>query len=570
MKFVFKHLRPFSVHMCFGLFIKFLGTIADLLLPYILAHIIDNVTPAKNTKALIWWGVVMLVCAIATFVFNAIANRVSAAVARDTTRSIRGTLFTRIAYLSGAQMDHFTVPSLISRMTTDTHHIHRTVGMLQRMGVRAPILILGGIVMTLSLDPVLALVLCCMMPIMAIVVFFISKKGLPLFDKVQTSMDKLVRVVRENTTGVRVIKALSRTEGEKERFQRVNQELMEDEKKANITMSFTRPATNLILNIGLVLVVVVGAHRVNAGLSEAGSITAFLSYFTIILYAMISITRIITMSSQMIACANRIEEVINSPMDLVPLPESTVKENAPAIEFKNVCFSYNKKRDDLHNISLTLEKGQSLGILGPTGSGKSTLAALMLRFYDIDSGEILIDGKDVRQYSHAELRQKFGVVFQNDMVFNDTIEANIKLWRNVEPTALELAKQVAQAEFIEKAGGLSAQISARGTNLSGGQKQRLLIARALAGKPEILILDDSSSALDYKTDASMRAQINEHFSDTTTVIIAQRVSSIRNCDNILVLDGGCMLGFGNHEELLENCELYREIHALQMGEGANV
>lgn len=570
MKFIYKHLKPFAARMYYGLFIKFLGTITDLLLPYILAHIIDNVTPTKNTKALIWWGVVMLICSVATFIFNAIANRVSAAVARDTTRSIRGTLFTRITYLSGSQMDYFTVPSLISRMTTDTHHIHRTVGMLQRMGIRAPILIVGGIVMTLTLDPVLALVLCCMMPLMAAVVFLVSKKGLPLFNKVQQTMDKMVRVVRENTTGVRVIKALSRTEGEKERFHAVNRQLMQDERRANITMGFTRPSTSLILNIGLVLVVVVGAHRVNAGLSEAGSITAFLSYFTIILNAMISITRIITMSSQMLACSKRIEEVITSPMDLTPIEDTQNSSSDAVIQFENVSFSYNKKRDDLHNISFTLEKGQSFGILGPTGSGKSTLASLLLRFYDIDSGNIFIDGKDIRSYSHSALRQKFGVVFQNDMIFNDTIEGNIKLWRNIDPDALNLATQVAQAEFIEKVGGFDAEVSARGTNLSGGQKQRLLIARALAGKPDILILDDSSSALDYKTDAALRAKISEHFSDTTTIVIAQRVSSIRFCDKILVLDGGKELGFGTHEQLLENCELYREIYSLQMGEGEDL
>jgi ATP-binding cassette subfamily B protein len=256
-------------------------------------------------------------------------------------------------------------------------------------------------------------------------------------------------------------------------------------------------------------------------------------------------------------------------MDLVPIDNAEESNNDAIIEFKNVCFSYNKKRDDLHDISFTLEKGQSLGILGPTGSGKSTLATLLLRFYDVDSGNIFVNGKDVRSYSHSELRQKFGVVFQNDMVFNDSISGNIKLWRNVEPDALNLATQVAQAEFIEKAGGFDAEVSARGTNLSGGQKQRLLIARALAGKPDILILDDSSSALDYKTDAALRAQINEHFSDTTTVIIAQRVSSIRSCDKILVLDSGKELGFGTHEQLLESCELYREIYSLQMGEGEN-
>ncbi|MBR4304163.1 MAG: ABC transporter ATP-binding protein [Clostridia bacterium] len=567
MKFVLKYIKPYTGRITLELFIKFVGTIMDLFLPYILAHIIDNVTPTKNVKALVLWGVIMLICSALALICNIIANRMASAVARDTTRCIRRDLFTRISYLSGSQLDHYTVPSLISRMTSDTHHVHRTIGMLQRMGVRAPILVLGGIIMTLALDPALCLVLCCMMPLMTVVVLMVSKKGLPLFDKLQRSVDELVRVVRENTTGVRVIKALSRVNAEKERFNEVNTRVMKDERRANITMALTRPSTSLILNIGLVLVVVVGAHRVNAGLSEAGSITAFLTYFTIILNAMISVSRIITMSSQMIASANRIEEVINTPFELDPIPAAEVKENAPAIEFENVTFSYNKKRNNLENISFTLEKGQTLGILGPTGSGKSSLASLLLRFYDIDSGAIRINGQDIRELSHAELRQKFGVVFQNDMVFNDTIEGNIKLWRDIDPEALEKAVNVAQANFIENAGGYEAQVAARGANLSGGQKQRLLIARALAGAPEILILDDSSSALDYKTDAAMRAGVAKNFAGTTTIIIAQRVSSVRSCDKILVLERGQALGLGTHEELLKTCELYREIHTLQMGEG---
>lgn len=567
MKFVLKYLKPYTGRITLELFIKFVGTIMDLFLPYILAHIIDNVTPTKNVKSLVLWGILMLVCSALALICNIIANRMASAVARDTTRCIRRDLFTRISYLSGSQMDHYTVPSLISRMTTDTHHVHRTVGMLQRMGVRAPILVLGGVIMTLALDPALCLVLCCMMPLMTLLVLLVSKKGLPLFDKLQKSVDELVRVVRENTTGVRVIKALSRVNAEKERFNEVNTRVMKDERRANITMALTRPSTSLILNFGLVLVVIVGAHRVNAGLSEAGSITAFLTYFTIILNAMISVSRIITMSSQMIASANRIEEVIKTPFELQPQQATAKKESAPAIEFDNVCFSYNKKRNNLDKISFTLEKGQTLGILGPTGAGKSTLAALLLRFYDIDSGCIRIDGKDIREMTHAELRQKFGVVFQNDMIFNDTIEGNIKLWRDIEPEALELAVNVAQANFIENAGGYEAEVAARGANLSGGQKQRLLIARALAGAPDILILDDSSSALDYKTDAAMRAGVAKNFADTTTIIIAQRVSSVRSCDKILVLESGQALGLGTHEELLKNCELYREIHTLQMGEG---
>ena len=565
MKFVFKYLKPFRGAMILGLFIKFCGTIMDLLLPYIFSHVIDDVIPLREGKLIYQWGGVMIVCSLIALTFNIMANRKAAAVARDTTRSIRNDLFKKISYLSNSQIDKWTIPSLISRMTTDTHYIHRTVGMMQRMGIRAPIIVTGGIVMTALLDPVLCIVLCCMLPIMATIVFFVSKKGLPFFNKLQQSVDKLVRVIRENTTGVRVIKALSRVNAEKERFDDVNRQVMHDERKANSIMALTRPSTSFILNLGLVLVIIVGAYRVNLGLSKAGAIVAFLTYFTIILNSMIAVTRVITMTSQMIASSRRIEEVMND-VEAQPVAPFTGIASSSAVEFRNVCFSYNKVKDNLHDISFTLEKGQSLGVIGPTGAGKSTLAALMLRFYDVDSGGIYIDGKNVNEYEHRELREKFGVVFQNDMLFDDTAEGNIRLWRNIDTSELEKAIDTAQADFIKEE-GLGKEIASRGANISGGQKQRLLIARAVAGKPDILILDDSSSALDYKTDSLVRAKIRERFADTTMVIIAQRVSSVRSCDKILVLENGKAQGFGTHEELMQNCELYAEIAKLQMGEG---
>ncbi len=565
MRFVFKYLKPFRGAMIFGLFIKFCGTIMDLLLPYIFSHVIDDVIPLRENGLIYKWGVVMIVCSFIALTFNIMANRKAAAVARDTTRSIRNDLFKKISYLSNSQIDKWTIPSLISRMTTDTHYIHRTVGMMQRMGVRAPIIVTGGIVMTALLDPVLCIVLCCMLPIMAIIVFFVSKKGLPFFNKLQQSVDKLVRVIRENTTGVRVIKALSRVNAEKERFDDVNRQVMYDERKANTIMALTRPSTSFILNLGLVLVIVVGAYRVNLGLSKAGAIVAFLTYFTIILNSMIAVTRVITMTSQMLASSRRIEEVMND-VEAQPVAPFTGLVSSSAVEFRDVCFSYNKRKDNLHDISFTLEKGQSLGVIGPTGAGKSTLAALMLRFYDVDKGGIYIDGKNVNEYEHRELREKFGVVFQNDMLFDDTAEGNIRLWRNIDVKELETAIDTAQADFIKEE-GLGKEIASRGANISGGQKQRLLIARAVAGKPDILILDDSSSALDYKTDSLVRSKIRERFADTTMVIIAQRVSSVRSCDKILVLENGKAQGFGSHEELMQNCELYAEIAKLQMGEG---
>ena len=568
MHLIFRYVRPYLKRMSLGLLIKFTGTIMDLFLPYILAHIIDEIVPLKDMALVLRWGLIMLLCSFLAILGNVIANRMAAWVARETTRRLRHDLFRKISYLSNRQIDGFTVPSLISRMTTDTYNIHRMVGMMQRIGIRAPILVMGGVAVTLSLDPVLALVLTCMLPIILYIVFAVSRRSIPLFDRLQKSVDTMVRVVRENASGVRVIKALSRTEGEKTRFEGVNRQVMQDENRANMVMAFSKPAMNLTLNLGLVLVVLVGAHRVNSGLAGPGVITAFLTYFTIILNAMMSITRVLTMWSKALASADRIEEVLAAADELTPQDISQQREQAHIV-FDHVNFSYNGKENNLENIDFSLNRGESLGIIGPTGAGKSTLAGLLMRFYDVSAGSIRVEGKDVRAYDLHDLRSRFGVVFQNDILFKKSIGENIRIGRKLEMNRLEQAAKDAQAAFfIEETGGMDASLEARGVNLSGGQKQRLLIARALAGRPDVLILDDSSSALDYQTDARLRQTIHKDYGDTTTVIIAQRVSSVKNCDKILVLEEGRMSGFGTHQELLETCDLYREISKLQMGEGA--
>ena len=570
MHLIFRYVRPYLKRMSLGLLIKFTGTIMDLFLPYILAHIIDEIVPLKDMGLVLKWGLVMLGCSVLAILGNVIANRMAAWVARETTRRLRHDLFRKISYLSNRQIDGFTVPSLISRMTTDTYNIHRMVGMMQRIGIRAPILVVGGVIVTITLEPVLALVLTCMLPIILCIVFFVSKRSIPLFDRLQKSVDKMVRVVRENASGVRVIKALSRSEGEKVRFEEVNRQVMTDENRANMVMAASKPAMNLTLNLGLVLVILVGAYRVNAGLCGPGAITAFLTYFTIILNAMMSITRVLTMWSKALALADRIQQVLETGDELT-VQQSEMRQEDAHLVFDKVSFSYNGKENNLEEIDFALKRGESLGIIGPTGAGKSTLAGLLMRFYDVNEGSIRVAGRDVRSYGLQELRDKFGVVFQNDILFKKSIGENIRIGRNLSMERVEQAAKDAQAAFfVEETGGMSASLEARGVNLSGGQKQRLLIARALAGRPEVLILDDSSSALDYQTDARLRQTIQKEYGDTTSIIIAQRVSSVKNCDRILVLEEGRMAGFGTHEELLHTCPLYQEISRLQMGEGAAV
>ena len=570
MQTILKYCKPYYLRICAGLSIKFVGTIMDLFLPWILAFMIDNVVPRQNISLIFFWGGVMIVCSFLAVAGNIIANRMASSVARDVTRSMRHDLFSKISALSCAQIDKITIPSLIARLSSDTYNVHRMVSSLQRLGIRAPILLLGGILITLTLDAALTLVLLGVLPFAIIVVLIISRKGIPLYTKLQGSVDTMVRVVRENITGIRIIKALSRGEYEKNRFHEANSEVTSREWKANVIMGITNPAMFIIINLGLVGVIIAGAYLVNSGQSSPGIILAFLSYFTIILNATLSITRMFVMFSRGSASGERVNEVLSQPDDLL-LQERIKTESPYHIEFKDIAFSYEASQDGkqlLEGINFSLKRGESLGILGETGCGKSTIVQLLLRFYDADSGSISINGEDIRGIPPEEFYPKFGICFQRDALFADTIRENIDFGRVLDEEELRKAIRYAQAEeFISaREEGMDYMLSSRGTNISGGQRQRLLIARAMAANPEILILDDSSSALDYRTDANLRQTLRENFKNSSTIIIAQRISSIMQSDHIMVLEHGRIIGFGNHTELLESCSLYREINESQMGQ----
>lgn len=563
MKRVLTYLKPYYFRMGIGLTIKILGTFMDLGLPWVLAFIIDNIIPLNDIKLILLWGLVMVALSIGARTFNIIANRMAAKVARDTTERLRHDLFEKVLNLSGRQLNYFTIPSLEARMTTDTYNIHHMIGMMQRIGVRAPIILVGGIIITSTLEPVLTLILVGVLPFLIIIVYMVSKKGIPMYGKLQESADKMTRVVRENVTGARVIKALSKTEYEKSRFAIVNQDVVDKELVAGRLMAVTNPTMNLLLNIGLTMVVIMGAYRVNSGVSEPGKIVAFLSYFMIMLHAVMAITRIFIMLSRATASAIRIEEVLDTEEDLEEL-QIDPSFSDYHIEFDNVSFSYTKE-PCINKVSFSIKKGESLGIIGSTGSGKTTLIHLLMRFFDVDSGSIRINGQDIRSFNKQELRKKFGVAFQNDVLFADTIYENINIGRGFSENEVNDASIDAQASsFIKQYNQrLDFELAIKGSNLSGGQKQRLLISRALAGDPEILVLDDSSSALDYKTDSMLRKAIRENHKETTSIIIAQRISSVMQLDNILVLEDGQMAGYGSHDDLLETSDVYKEIYHSQ-------
>ncbi len=562
------YLKPCAGAMAIGFAIKATGTFLELLLPDLLSRIIDEAVPAKDIRQIVIWMGVMVACALGAWGMNVVANRRATAVARDVTRNLRHDLFEKTLYLSCEKTDAYTIPSLESRLTSDTYNVHRMVTMMQRLGVRAPIIVAGGLIMTFVMDPALAMVFLALSPFMFILVYIRASQGIPLFTKVQKANDRMVSVVRENSQGIRVIKALSRMGYERNRFEGVNTALREEEVHAQMVMAIINPAMNLLLYMGMIGVILVGAYRVNLGISEAGKILAFMSYFQMISRSLLAISRMFIMFSKGMASSGRIMEVLNTETE-----KDWVIKDYPsadpeyAINFDHVTFSYLHVRNNVEDIDFKLKKGETLGLIGATGSGKSTLLSLLLHFYDTDQGAIYLNGEDIRSIEPARLRSQFGIVMQNDFLFADTIGENIAFGREINEEDMHEAIVNAQAsEFIDSLEeGTEHKLTTKGTNLSGGQRQRVLLSRAFASKPAFLLLDDSSSALDYKTDASLRKALAEKYPDATMIIIAQRVSAVKDCDQIIVLDHGHINGHGTHEELLESNELYASIAESQMG-----
>ncbi len=568
MKFYDTYLKPQTKSMVIGLICKALGAILELVLPFLTSNIIDEVIPTGDVQRIILNCLLMVLCAIGAWRLNIFANRNASLVARNATEHIRHDLFEHILALSSHKTDEFTIPSLESRMTTDTYNVHRMISMVQRIGIRGPIIMIGGLFFTFSMEPVLSLVILATFPFIGFLVYFRATKGLPLFKHIQKVSDQMVTVVRENAQGIRVIKSLSKKDYEKNRFEQVNQKLETETIEANRKMAIVNPGINLFLNLGLFGVILLGAYRISIGVSSTGKIIAFMSYFTIMSRAMMMIGRIFIMTSQGLASVQRIEEVLDTETEKdVHIGGYPNKDNKHAIEFDDVTFSYLGVKNNLQHISFTLDQGQSLGIIGAIGSGKTTILSLLLRFYEINSGRIYLNGRDIRNLEFSDLRQQFGTVMQNDTLFRESIKENIVFDREITDEDITKAIHTAQAkEFIEQyEDGIEHMLTGKGSNLSGGQKQRVLLARALASHTPFLLLDDSSSALDYKTDALLRKALEENHQDSTKIIIAERVSSIMNCNKIIVLDKGKIDAIGTHDELLENSSIYASIYASQMG-----
>ena len=590
MKLIFRYMKPYAKSILLVIVLKLAATVSELLLPYILERLIDEIVPRQQMGQVFFWGFLMVLCALAAYRINVHANARAVENSSQIAYDVRRDLFEKTVNLSGSQFDAFSLPSLTSRMTSDSYNVQNFSRFVQTMFVRAPIMLVGGIMVMLAMDAKLSGILIAMVPLLIAVIILISMKGIPMYQGVQSALDKVVRVLRENITGIRVVKALSKTEYEKKRFHEANANMANRDIGVGVFMALPAPMMQLSLNCGLVAVIWLGAKRVDSGAMQPGVILAFLTYFNMIMQSVMAVNRMFTMISKASASGDRIDRILQTGESLPVLPETAAAAADCRIRFDHVNFTYRtaplvtedgqparqterQRREQeqcLYDIDFTLKPGESLGIIGPTGCGKTTIINLLMRFYDPDSGTVYVDGRDVRTYDKDELHRKFGVVFQNDLVFHESLRDNIDFGRGLDDGALQSAAADAQAaEFINGLDdGLDHMADIKGANLSGGQRQRILISRALAGKAEILVLDDASSALDYRTDAQLRKALEAHHKYATLILIAQRVSSIRNLDHILVMDNGRAIGYGSHEELLESCPAYREICQAQMGDMA--
>ena len=564
------YFKNYKLRLFITIIIKIIGTLCELVIPYILSYVLDEVIPnieGHNIKPIINYGVIMCIFALLFLILNILANRMASKTSSLIVNDERNKLYESIMKLKLSDIDSITIPSLVSRTSSDTYNLYQALNTIQRLGIRSPFLFFGGLLVCSLMSVTLTLIFYVIAPILTIIIVFISKIGIKLFTKIQSGNDTLGIVVREYIVGARVIKAFSKEEYERNKYNKLNGDVFKIEIKAGYTMAMLNPLVNFVINIALTVSVLYGAFLVKNLEIKVGSIIAFMSYFTIISNAMVSLSRIFEQTSRGYASALRIKYVlkIDSSKNIINLNKSN-----NYIEFDNVSFSYNKNNEyAISNISFRLNKGESLGIFGSTGSGKSTILNLLMGFYEDYEGNIYLNHNNLRSLDLKEITKLFSSVLQTDILFNESIKDNILFDKEMnEEELIQVLKDAEAYYFVyDFKDNINHVIGPKGNDLSGGQKQRLCIARALANMAPILILDDSSSALDYKTDSKIRSNLNNY--NLTQIIVAQRVSSIINCDKILVIDDGKIIGYGNHSELLNTCKEYRYIYDIQMGDDIN-
>ncbi|MEW2623556.1 ABC transporter ATP-binding protein [Streptomyces sp. NPDC048106] len=565
------YLRPYKKPITLQVLLQFLQTCATLYLPTLNAHIIDNGVVKGDTGYILSFGALMIGISLTQVVCNIGAVYLGARTASALGRDMRAAVFDRVQSFSAREVNHFGAPSLITRTTNDVQQIQMLVLMTFTLMVSAPIMCVGGIVLALGLDVPLSGVLVAVVPVLAVCVTLIVRRLRPLFRTMQTRLDKVNRVLREQITGNRVIRAFVRDEYEQTRFGRVNGELTEMQLATGRLLSLMFPMVMTVVNVSSIAVVWFGAHRIDSGGMQIGDLTAFLAYLMQIVMSVMMATFMFMMVPRAEVCAERVQEVLDTGSSVLPpLAPVTELRRHGHLEIRAAGFRYPGAEEPvLHSVRLEARPGETTAVIGSTGSGKSTLLGLVPRLFDATEGEVLVNGVDVREVDPALLARTVGLVPQKPYLFAGTVATNLR-YGNPDATDEELwhALEVAQAkEFVTRLeGGLNAPIAQGGTNVSGGQRQRLAIARTLVQRPEIYLFDDSFSALDYATDAALRGALAQETAEATVVIVAQRVATIRDADRIIVLDEGRVVGSGRHEELMADNDTYREIVLSQLTE----
>ena len=577
MKYLKVYLKDYKRDSILAPLFKMLEAMFDLLVPVVVAHIINvGIVNQDRGDILMCCGILVLM-AIVGLCCSFTAQYFAARAAIGSATGLRHMLFAHIQKLGFSEMDTIGSSTLITRMTSDINQVQNGLNLFLRLFLRSPFIVFGAMVMAFTINVRLALIFVVTIPVLSVIIFGLMGLTSPLYKKVQGKLDVITGNARENLSGVRVIRAFGREKEESEKFSQANHELVKEQLFVGRISALMNPLTYSVVNIGIIAILWAGSRSVEGGVLMSGDIVALVNYMSQILVELVKLANLIVTISRAMASLGRVEQVLDTKT-VMEFPESTKRgetistnKTEEAVSFAHVSLSYAQAGEEsLSDISFSVKRGETIGIIGGTGSGKSSLVHLIPRFYDATSGQILILGRPIQEWDREELRKKVGIVMQKVQVFSGTIRSNL-LMGNEGASEEEMwqALRIAQAEeFVrKKSGGLDETVEQGGRNLSGGQRQRLTIARALVRRPEILILDDSSSALDYATDAALRKELKSLPSDVTVFLVSQRTSSIRHADHILVLEDGKAAGWGTHEELLESCEIYREIYESQYGKG---
>ena len=567
-----RFLKDYKKECIIGPLCKLFEAILELFVPLVMANIIDVGVKNKDSEYVFKMGLVMVGLAVAGLLSALVCQYLASKASQGVGTKIRRELFAHINTLSHAELDKLGTPSLITRITNDVNQVQQSVAMGIRLLTRAPFIVAGALVMAMTINLKMSVIFFVTALIIGITLYLVMSKSIPIFSAIQKKLDKIGLISRENLSGNRVIRAFSKQKSEKERIENATDDLAKTSIRVSRLSALLSPVTYAVTDLAIIAIIWFGAVNVNNGTGMlSGDIIALVNYMTQILLAMIVVANLVLLLTKASASAKRINEVFETKPSVVEKTQEflSTDKNAPKIEFNNVSFNYGDGDDELSNISFKIMRGQTVGIIGGTGCGKSTLINLIPRYYDVTNGSVCVEGINVKEYPFAQIRSQIGSVPQQSILFSGSIRDNMK-WRHKNATDEEIIKalKIAQAyEFVSKLSkGLDSRVEQGGKNFSGGQRQRLCIARALVGNPEILILDDSFSALDFATDASLRKELKENTENMTVIIVTQRCSTIKNSDLILVLDDGRLVGQGTHEDLFDNCETYREICLSQLNE----